>query len=301
MKVVALVAVILLAALCHAQSMPAPFTRQLQLTNPPMSGNDVIILQNLIIRSRYVSNITFNGDYDNDTANAVTAFQKGHGLSADGIFGPSTANLLLDTCSCDGYRDTGFTAGSMGYKYKVLIQVFRNRSYEHQAILFDANNTVLHQFRVRAHGHDTADVNPPWPSWSNTDGLNQFTSNGNTPTGLFECDLNSPEGIPSQYGPFPINRFVAGLKGNGEFLLPKSNTIRSGILMHTGIWYPYGWLPWKDMPNSSGCVHGHPKDIEIVWKKLVSIGVEVRENPGGQQPYPYTPQGLMSVEWVGCQ
>jgi len=287
--------------LSFGQNMPPPFTRELQLQTPPMQGQDVVILQNLIIRSRYVLNCSENGFYDNLTAQAVQQFQLGNKIQADSIFGPTTATLLLEQCSCDWYRDDGVVAGSLGYKYKVLIQVFANRSYEHLAILFDANNTVLHQFRVRAHGHDNAVVTPPWPSWSNTVGLNQFTSDGNTPTGLFECDLNSPEDDPSEYGPFPINRFVVGLKGNGKFLLPPQNAIRTGILMHTGIWYPYGWKPNQDMPNSSGCVHGHPVDIEIVWKKLISIGVEVRPNTNGKQPYPYKPQGLMSVEWVGCQ
>jgi hypothetical protein len=55
------------------------------------------------------------------------------------------------------------------------------------------------------------------------------------------------------------------------------------------------------MPNSDGCIHAHPKDIEQIWQILIGLGVEVRENPGGAQPYPYQPQGLCSVMQVGCQ
>ena len=53
-------------------------------------------------------------------------------------------------------------------------------------------------------------------------GLNMFSSDGNTPTGLAEIDLNSPEDESKLYGPFPVNRFVRGLRGNAEFLLGPS-------------------------------------------------------------------------------
>jgi hypothetical protein len=90
-----------------------------------------------------------------------------------------------------------------------------------------------------------------------------------------------------------------GIDGNVKFLLAPTGAIRTGILLHTGIWP--GWNNTSDMPNSDGCVHGHPEDIAIVWRKLVAIGVEVRPNPFGQQPYPYKAQGIAVIEQVGCQ
>ena len=106
-------------------------------------------------------------------------------------------------------------------------------------------------------------------------------------------DLNSPEPIPKLYGPYPINRAVLGLKGNAAFSMPH---IRNGILMHTGEWP--GWSPPAPMPNSAGCIHAWPASIERVWKLLVAQGVQVRKNPFGVLPYPYKPQGLLSVELV---
>jgi hypothetical protein len=51
------------------------------------------------------------------------------------------------------------------------------------------------------------------------------------------------------------------------------------------------------MPNSDGCVHGHPNDIYMVWQILtLDLGVQVRNNTDGKLPYPYVPQGLVSVE-----
>lgn len=91
--------------------------------------------------------------------------------------------------------------------------MFRNRSYETKGQLYDADNNLRYEFRVRAHGHDFYDTSPTWPSFTSTEGLNMFTSDGNTPTGLVACDLNSPEGDALQYGPFPITRLVKGLEG----------------------------------------------------------------------------------------
>ena len=84
---------------------------------------------------------------------------------------------------------------------------------ETNATLYAGNGTALFSFRVRAHGWD--DTNPaPWPDFNNTgDGLNMFSSNGDTPTGLMEFDLNSPEPEPKLYGPYPVNRAVQGCVG----------------------------------------------------------------------------------------
>ena len=43
--------------------------------------------------------------------------------------------------------------------------------------------------------------------------ISQFCGDGSTPTGLSTFDLNSPEDDWSDYGPYPVNRVVQGLKG----------------------------------------------------------------------------------------
>lgn len=174
------------------------------------------------------------------------------------------------------------------------VPVHRNRSIETVATLLSATNNVLRTFTVRTHGHN-ADAASPWPDFNSTDpGLNEFSPSGATPTGLTLFDLNSPEDVPKLYGPYPVNRAVQGLRGNSAFLIPR---IRNGILLHTGQWP--GWTTAMPMPNSAGCIHAYPEDIEAVWSILTSqLGVEVRNNTNGQLPYPYAPQGLLSVELV---
>lgn len=130
-----------------------------------------------------------------------------------------------------------------------------------------------YEFRVRAHGQDVDAKGQPisgraWPDFHDIDcpnsaavqgciGLNQFSTDGNTPTGLSEIDLNSPESPSKLYGPYPVTRFVRGLRGNAQFLFAPSSgsksseggcssvralresveaPIRSGILVHTGAW-----------------------------------------------------------------
>jgi hypothetical protein len=224
-----------------------------------MQGSDVIVLQNLIIRSPYVnSSLSLNGIYDQATEQAVAAFQQGNQLTTDptGVFGPTTANELLELHSCDGYKDRGLPASYYGsqYLYKLYFQVVNNRSVESVGALYDANNVLLHQFTIRTHGWDNATANPPWPYWSNTIGLNMFTSNGNTPTGLAGADLNSPEsGDVAQYGPFPVNRMIDGIEGNAKFILNETAPLRTGILLHTGAWRVFGgWTIDELMPNSEG-------------------------------------------------
>lgn len=97
---------------------------------------------------------------------------------------------------------------------------------------FSSNSIVLFcYFSHRAHGHDCCSSSM-WPDYNNSgDGLNMLSPDGNTPTGLMEFDLNTPEPDPKSYGPYPVNRAVNGLKGNAAFLIPN---IRNGILMHTG-------------------------------------------------------------------
>ena len=159
-----------------------------------------------------------------------------------------------------------FNSGS-NFKYKFLFQVFRDRSKETKAFLFDKDNNLLYQFVARLHGksYNTSAV---WPDFTEDEGINQFTSSGNTPTGFFsffffsflffsflffsffhkpkpkpkpkpglwEADLNSPEPNPTLYGPYPINRLTNGRKGNAAFMsaYKSSSPLRSGFLLHTG-------------------------------------------------------------------
>jgi hypothetical protein len=147
---------------------------------------------------------------------ATMEFQSAHDLKATGVMDDETASLLLSLHSADGVKDSGFTAASMGYLYKVFIPVYTNRSIESSATLYDAYNNILMTFPARTHGH----IDTTYTGDYGDVGLNQFTSNGNTITGLVEIDLNSPEPDPSLYGPWPVNRIVRGLEGNSKFMLP---------------------------------------------------------------------------------
>lgn len=223
---------------------------------------------------------------------ATIQFQSAVGLPLTGIIDSATAQALLDTHSADGYKDTGFTAGSMGYLYKLYIPVHVNRSIETTGTLFDKDGNVLLKFKTHAHGYRDDCVGRPWPDFGVGDiGCNQFTTNGATITGLMEVDLNSPEPDPNLYGPYPVNRFVRGLEGNAQFMLPY---IRDGILLHTGNWTTAStgeWTPQDPMPDSSGCIHSHPNEIEAIYNLLLKQGVVVNNNPFSGKNYPYKPQG----------
>jgi hypothetical protein len=148
------------------------------------------------------------------------------------------------------------------------------------------------------------DVHPPWPSWSSGPGLNELSDGGNTPTGLSEFDLNTPEGNATLYGRYPVNRLVRGLKGNAAWLVTNvaATTVRDGILMHTGNWTATGvpWTPGTPMPNSLGCIHAYPDSIAGLAALLQGggVGAVARPNTDGALPYPYAPQGLLSIEQV---
>ena len=278
------------------QQLPLPFKRILQITTPPMTGNDVIILQHLINRFEYLKEkIQVTGTYDSNTRKAVIILQEQQQqqlLSTRGVFGAKEANLLLTCCMNDKYTDDGKPAKEKGYKYKLHVIVNKNRSIESNATLYDENNNNLFEFKVRAHGHSSTNPNATWPDYTNDLGINQLSSSGNTPTGLMSFDLNSPEDVRKLYGPYPVNRAVAGLDGNALFLLPN---IRNGILLHTGEWP--NWSPPEQMPNSAGCLHAWPMSIKTIWKTLVNkCNVTVHENTNGKLPYPYKPQGILSVE-----
>jgi len=109
--------------------------------------------------------------------------------------------------------------------------------------------------------------------------------------------LNSPEPDPNVYGPWPVNRVVRGLDGNALILLPN---IRDGLLIHTGNWTTadVDWNPTKDMPNSSGCIHAHPNDVERIYQLLVEQKVVVNDNTFSGKDYPYKAQGVGVIELI---
>jgi len=295
-----IVGVIFIALFSAAMAaMPLPFTRELKVTSPMQTGNDVLIAQTLLNRNSAVKpQLKTDGVYGSGSATATSQFQTAVGIKATGIVDSATAQKLLDLHSADGVRDTGFTAASLGYLYKLNIPVHVNRSVETVATLYDKDNNKLLSFVVRTHGHRNDGSSAAWPDFGNGDiGLNEFTSSGNTVTGLIEVDLNTPEPAPDLYGPWPVNRFVRGLDGNAQLLLPN---IRDGILLHTGNWSTPGhpWDSTKDMPNSSGCIHGHPEDVQKVYLLLEGLGVVANPNTFSGKNYPYKPQGIAVIELV---
>jgi hypothetical protein len=279
-----LVLLIGLVASVLTRDFPCPFSRVLSVQDPLLTGPDVRVLQNLLNRSPFVTpTLAITMNYDQDTARAVKQFQVGHKLhGTKGVFEQRTADLVLKYHTDDHYKDDGSMLP--GYQYKVYLPVYRNRSIETKGTLFDANMKPLFTFHARAHGQNDASGNA----------LGMFCSSGNTPTGLFEFDLNSPEDDPVSFGPYPVNRVTNGLQGNGFVTTNDVHTVRNGILLHTGEWQ--GWNPSKPMPNSHGCIHSHPDEIKQIWHILVSMGVQVRNNTDGKLPYPYKPQGLISIE-----
>jgi hypothetical protein len=281
-----------------------PFSRAL-LYNPKqlICGQDVAILQNLLVRSTFVrTNLTFNACFDLATATALQEFQQGHNLPVNhGVFDLSaTAPLLVDLHIDDGYSDDGaFPANIL---YKVHVQVYENRSIETIARISIAqppatSPSIFYYYIARTHGQNSAD-DPNFP-------LNCLTSDGATPTGLGTFDLNAPEDDPKSFGPWPVNRVVYGLAGNmGIYYVnetdgtinPFLSAIRSGILQHTGEWDD--WNPSLPMPNSHGCIHCHPQAIFTIWQLLNMTGVVMHKNVGGQWPYPFKTQGMISVEMI---
>ena len=188
-----------LVVFCLCGSMPSPFVSELRAGD---KGMLVELMQALLLRSPYVdaAKLGVSGNFDAPTAAALVAFRAGHSLAppnasaAAVTFDGVTAATLLDAHERDGVVDSAaLTAASYGLLYKISVPVHRNRSIETNATLYDANNTALMSFVVRAHGHDFANDPAVWPEYSDTVGLNQFSNDGATPTGVMLCDLNSPE------------------------------------------------------------------------------------------------------------
>lgn len=224
------------------QSLPLPFTRVLKFND---TGSDVYIAQNLL--KRFTPGVAVTSIYDAATLEGVANLQLKYSIPITGALDAPTASALLDCCSRDGYVDDGKPPSELGYQYKVHLRVYQNRSNEVTARLLAGNGTVLLEFIARAHGVDGPSNSSVWPYYSNCcDGLNEFSPDGNTPTGLSEFDLNTPEGNPVPYGPWPVNRLVKGLAGNAAFLVTNeaNTTIRDGILLHTGQWSNHSSFPW---------------------------------------------------------
>lgn len=286
-KIVFLILAFIGTTLSASSSMPLPFTQPLGLGD---RDKLVRLVRMLVARTPGVSALNATEDlFDASVASALQTFQFAQQLSPTGTLDAATAGALLLHNEADGWRDPLAFPLPTQYLYKVWIPVHRDRTVQAQnATLFDQRGNVLLSFVARLHGKNHPDGSQ----------LNQFTSNGVTPTGLFEFDLNSPEPDPVSYGPYPVNRATRGLRGNAVIVISdnKTTTLRSGILMHTGQWA--NWAPPQPMPNSDGCIHAWPKSIEFVWHALVKLGVQVRQNPFGQLPYPFVAQGLLSVEQV---
>lgn len=280
--------------------VPYPFLREFAYNSQTyVEGKDVFILQHLLNRWDQKPNIAITGKYDSKTSTAVKNYKAARGITpADAKFDKATATQVVADFLLDNYKDNGIKAADLGLKFKVYIPVYQNRSIETTATLFDANNNVLHKFRARTRAH-TVYGDEPWPAFDDaTSGLNELTGWGQTPSGLHLIDINTPEpeSVKHLYGKWNVLRSVRGLEGNAEIAIPY---IRNGILMHTGEWAEHSdWTPEKNMPNSSGCVHIHPADQEIVTKHLTAMGLPAHVNPFGQLPYPYPVQGLLSVEVV---
>jgi hypothetical protein len=289
-------------------SMPLPFTRQISVQTPRMTGRDVFLLRGLLARASDSAPTAASRcaavtgcAYDEATSAAVEAVQRTHQLPVTGVVDAATAHTVLSAFAADGYQWNRTAPSVLGYRYQIHCPVHLNRSIEATCTLHGGNGTVLFSFIARLHGASRLPA-PAWPHWNSTGtGINEFTTDGCTPTGLSELDLNLPEDEPKEYGPYPVNRATFGLEGNAALLLTNTDdTPRGGILVHTGEWTCCGWSgPPAPMPNSLGCIHAYPHSIETVWKILTTeLGVVAHKNVGGVTPYPYTSQGLLSVELV---
>ena len=64
--------------------------------------------------------------------------------------------------------------------------------------------------------------------------------------------------------------------------------------LHTGEWPD--WDPDMQMPNSAGCMHAHPSDLDSLNQIVMQrLGVQVNPNPFSGKDYPYKPQGIISM------
>ena len=80
------------AGLTETMQARAPKARTLKLAKPLMKGRDVRALQTALRKEGI--KVATDGVYGPDTRNAVIAYQKKKGLTADGIAGPTTSARL---------------------------------------------------------------------------------------------------------------------------------------------------------------------------------------------------------------
>ena len=66
--------------------------RFLVLRNPPLKGEDIKKIQNLLVEKGYI--IEIDGVYGTQTSNAIIQFQKDRKMVSDGVVGPATRNAL---------------------------------------------------------------------------------------------------------------------------------------------------------------------------------------------------------------
>ncbi len=166
--------------------VPYPFTRVLEVGS---QGNDVVVLQGLLRQAYPLPEP--DGQFGATTKTAVTVAQEALGLPVTGRVEARDARAFLKAYSFDAWKDP-LEPSDGSWKYKILIYVSTDRTKETRGMLLGPDNTVHHHFTARVHGHSHVGEED-WPEWdSENPGLNQFTSNGNTPTGLGWVDLNSP-------------------------------------------------------------------------------------------------------------
>ena len=148
-----------LASLSLADKMPLPWSRQLELEDPPMNGNDVVIAQNLLNRAATANGgdaIVVDGIFGETTVKSVKQFQVttfggSNKEYAAGSLDEVTAQELLDHYSSDNVKDDGTSASDMGAQVQVLNPVSSNRSVEPKE-LCSMRTIGFFTNAVRAHG-----------------------------------------------------------------------------------------------------------------------------------------------------
>jgi hypothetical protein len=174
-------------AAAAVNDVPFPFTRVLSLGD---TGNDVWVLQGLLRRSTLDLELT--GKFDRPTAEALVNFQTAHHMPGTGTLEAEDARRVLFELSHDSWVDPMLPSDG-SWQYKIAVTITPNRALESRGLLLDGKNTILHSFPVRLHGHSIPATKEDWPAFdSESVGVNQFTSNGNTPTGLGWLDFNTP-------------------------------------------------------------------------------------------------------------
>jgi peptidoglycan hydrolase-like protein with peptidoglycan-binding domain len=96
----------LMALMPQAQALYAEIFPEAQQAHPSqqqhppkMTGISVKQLQEML--NHYGANLKVDGDYGDNTKNAVEAYQRGHGLDVDGWAGSETLNHLFSKVSSD--------------------------------------------------------------------------------------------------------------------------------------------------------------------------------------------------------